>query len=155
MKATLVALGLLVLAGGVVWIFYPTSIPARQHVYQPVSPDEFRALRSLAIDVGRTLEGDGISLDAGDEASSSLMFSCADVPILAFMNNEHALVVMEFAGSEQRAPGFNAQAVALTQTLVRMRSTDGEAEMPAVPTGIEAFVLKSRDGLDLAARCTD
>jgi hypothetical protein len=152
MKAVAIVIGILVLTGALVWVMYPTSIPARQDVYRPLSASEFRAIRSLAIEIERSGVGPGVELNAGDEASNSLEFSCKGVPLVVLINSEQALVVMEFAGFEARAPGLGDTVGVLSRSLVRMQAADTQ-EIPAEPTGFESFLLKYRDGLDLTADC--
>jgi hypothetical protein len=153
MKTIVIAFGLVVLAGALAWVMYPTSLPARQQVYRPVPTAEFRAIRSLAIGIARSGVGAGVELEAGDEASHALLFSCNGVPLVSLMNSEQALVVMEFAGFDTRAPGLAAKVGVLSDALVPMQATPARSGMPSEPTGFESFVLKHRDGLDLAERC--
>jgi len=155
MKTTIVvcvAVGLCLAA--LVWVFFPVSIESNLQTFVPLTIEEFAQVRSDAIAAEDSLKLKGIELIAGDPKSQSIQFDCKGVPVLTLINGPVVLSMLTVVDAEQRAPDV----VPFRKRLYPRLKKSGE---PFVrnsalhrPNAIEAFVLKYREGIDVAADCS-
>jgi hypothetical protein len=147
-----VAVGLCLLA--LVWIFFPVSIEASHQRFMPLTNEQFAQVRRDAIDAEVSLRLKGIELIAGDPASHSIQFDCKGVPVLTLINGPIVLSVLTFVDADQRAPDVASFRGRLYPRLKESWEQPIKDPIPTRPNVIEAFVLKHREGIDIAADCS-
>lgn len=155
MKTTIavcVAVGLCLAA--LAWIFFPVSIEAVHQRFMPLTNEEFAKVRREAIDAEVSLRLKGIELIAGDPASHSIQFDCKGVPVLTLINGPIVLSVFTFIDADQRAPGVASFRGRLYPRLKESWEPPIKDPIPTRPNVIEAFVLKHREGINIAADCS-
>lgn len=137
------------------WVFFPTAIGATQQTFRVVSPRDFSQMRSDALSFQRSVALNGVELIAGDERTDSFGFLCKGVPVLTVMNGPQLLVVQSTVDADERAPGV----IEFRDKIVSGLTPAGASLVPkdpiSVPSGVEAFVLKHRDGLDVSTNCRE
>jgi len=135
------------------WVFYPTSLGSELKTFTPLSPESYAEVRSSAIAYARTISTKGIDINAGTDPASPFVFSCNGVPLLIVVNGPIALTVNVMADADERAPdlkGFREEMV--SQFVPAGHPLENSAEFDQ-PAGLEAFVLKYRDGIDVSQSC--
>ncbi|QWF16776.1 hypothetical protein [Lysobacter capsici] len=155
MKTTIavcVAVGLCLAA--LAWIFFPVSIEASPQRFMPLTTVEFAQVRRDAIDAEVSLKLKGIELIAGDPASHSIQFDCKGVPVLTLINGPIVLTVLTMVDADQRAPDVVSFRERLYPRLKESWEQPIKDPIPTRPNVIEAFVLKHREGIDIAADCS-
>jgi hypothetical protein len=137
-----------------VWVFYPTSLRARSDTFRTLPAIEFEQVRREALLFEQEASLPGVELKVGDDRSNSIQFDCRGVPVLLLMNEQFGLVVMTMAGAHRRAPEVIAYRDQLIRRFERRGVSEGrDTDLPE-PAGLEAFVLKHRDGIDISADCS-
>lgn len=152
MKKIAVAIALFCAVGFAV-VFFPTALETDNDRFEPLSRSDFALLRERALAAGEPLRRLGITVSAGDPKSQSIKFECKGVPELILLNDERVFSVLTSAGAAQRAP----EAIRFRDRLLpQLRRVSGQpAEAPAsLPGPFEAFVLRTRDGIDLRVDCS-
>ncbi|WP_312315872.1 hypothetical protein [Stenotrophomonas sp.] len=134
------------------WVFYPTALGAELGTFAPLSDEEYADLRRSAIDFARTVEHKGIVLRAGSERTRAFEFSCKGVPLL-LVDNGPLLFVDVMAEADRRAPDLLKFRETMYSRLTPSGRPGGPPGPPAEPVGLEAFVLKHRDGIDVSQQC--
>ncbi|MET4618283.1 hypothetical protein ABIA71_003887 [Stenotrophomonas sp. 2619] len=140
-------------AAGIVWVTYPTTLESELQTFQPLPPEAFEAIRNDAIAFARSSASKGIVIETGSVRSRVFELRCGNVPLLLMENGHDLLTVDVFAHADERAPGI-AQ---LRGQLVSKLVPEGQASRPGPfsgePSGLEAFIMKHRDGIDITYQC--
>lgn len=135
------------------WVFYPTSLGSELKTFTPLAPEAYAELRSSAIEYSRTIEASGVNIRAGSHQTAPFQFYCKGVPLLLVGNSPLVLTVNVFANADDRAPALKKFREEMLLQLVpagRPLESDRTVEQPA---GLEAMVLKYRDGIDVSQSC--
>jgi len=136
------------------WVFFPLSIGAVHQRFMPLTAMEFAQVRRDAIDAEVLLKLKGIELIAGDPASHSIQFDCKGVPVLTLINGPIVLSVLTMVDADQRAPDVVSFRERLYPRLKEFWEQPIKDPIPTRPNVVEAFVLKHREGIDIAADCS-
>ncbi|UOF14655.1 hypothetical protein IEQ11_23570 [Lysobacter capsici] len=147
-----VATGLCFLA--LAWVFFPVSVEADHQTFMPLTADEFAQVRAEAIDAEASLRLKGIELIAGDPASHSIQFDCKGVPVLTLINGPIVLSVLTMVDADQRAPDVVSFRGRLYPRFKESWEQPVKGAVPTRPNVVEAFVLKHREGMNMAADCS-
>ncbi|WP_157754241.1 hypothetical protein [Lysobacter capsici] len=150
--AVYVAVGLCLAA--LAWVFFPVSIEAVHQRFMPLTADEFAQVRAEAIDAEASLRLKGIELIAGDPASHSIQFDCKGVPVLTLINGPIVLSVLTMVDADQRAPDVVSFRGRLYPRFKESWEQPVKGAVPTRPNVVEAFVLKHREGMNMAADCS-
>jgi len=135
------------------WVFYPTSLGSELKTFTPLAPEAYAELRSSAIEYSRTIDANGVAISAGSDEAAPFQFYCKGVPLLLVSNSSLVLTVNAFANADERTPDLKKFREEMLSQLVpagRPLETGRAVEQPA---GLEAFVLKYRDGIDVSQSC--
>lgn len=134
------------------WVLFPTSLGSRHETFKPLHASDFSRIRDDAITFGRSVSPNGIEVISGDAGSQSIQFNCQGVPVLTLINGSTILSILTYAGADQRAPDIVFFRDHLYPKLMRSGSSLGVDVKQ--PSGVGAFVLKYRDGIDVSADCS-
>ncbi|WP_282296521.1 hypothetical protein [Stenotrophomonas sp. PS02289] len=138
---------------GLAWMLYPTSISFKLETFAALRHDEFLDVRRSAEAFALTVESKGIEFRAGSERTHSFSFRCKGVPLLFVDNGPDILFVSAMAGADDRAPDLRRFRENMVAVLKRSGQPAGPPGPPDEPTGLDAFVLKHRDRVDLSQQC--
>lgn len=150
--AVYVAVGLC--SAALAWVFFPVSIEAVHQTFVPLTTEEFAQVRRDAIAAEDSLKLKGIELIAGDPKSQSIQFDCKGVPVLTLINGPVVLSVLTVVDADQRAPDVASFRKRLYPQLKKSGEPLLRDSALDRPNAIEAFVFKYREGIDLAADCS-
>ncbi|WP_282296518.1 hypothetical protein [Stenotrophomonas sp. PS02289] len=135
------------------WVFYPTSLGSELKTFTPLSPEAYARVRSSAIEHSKTIAGKGIDINAGMDPAAPFAFYCNGVPLLLVDNGHIALTVNVMANADERAPSLKSFREEMLSQLVPEGRPLNAGQAIEQPAGLEAFVLKYRDGIDVSQQC--
>jgi len=152
MKTLSVGFAMIAVLAVAFWACSPATFEARHETFMPLAPSEFRNVRAEAISLEQAVGRDGIELIAGDSSSQSLQFNCKGVPVLTLINGSEYLSILTYFAADQRAPRVNEFREHLRDRLTPTENRNNQSQ-PVKPSGIDIFLLKYRDGIDIGRTC--
>lgn len=135
------------------WVFYPTGIQSESGTFEKLTREEYLGIRKSAEEFARTVSPKGVEFYGGPASASSFEFTCKGVPLLLVDNSFILFRVHLMAGAERRSPEIMKFRELMVSRLKPSGQPGGPLGPPAVPRGIEAFVLKYRDDIDVSQQC--
>ncbi|PTT63077.1 hypothetical protein DBR34_07580 [Stenotrophomonas sp. HMWF003] len=143
----------LVVAAGIVWMTYPTVLESELKTFRSLSPEDFEVIRGSAITFARENATKGIVIDPGQERSQVFVLRCKSVPLLLVENGYDVLTIDAFAHADVRSPSTSALREQMESTFIPEGQPGKSGHVSGEPSGLEAFIMKHRDGIDVAQRC--
>ncbi|WP_329853055.1 hypothetical protein [Stenotrophomonas pavanii] len=143
----------LVVAAGIVWITYPTSLESELRTFRSLPPEAFKMLRDDAIAFARANASKGITIEAAPPQSSVFELRCRRVPLLLVENGHDLLTLDIFGYADRRAPGIAKLQDQMTSRLIPEGQPGKPGPISGEPSGLEALIMKHRDGVDVAQQC--
>ncbi|WP_431598127.1 hypothetical protein [Stenotrophomonas sp.] len=141
------------LAAALVWVLFPTGLESKLSTFRTLTVEEYKVIRDDASAFSKTVESKGIRVHLGPDRGASFEFTCKGVPLLLIDNGPILLTAHSFGNVDQRAPGLRA----FREHLYAQLTPEGRPAVSELihgePTGLEAFILKHRDGIDIAEQC--
>lgn len=141
------------LAAALVWVLYPTGLQSQLSTFRTLTVEEYKMIRDDASAFAKTVESTGIRVHLGPDRGTSFEFTCKGVPLLMIDNGPILLTANAIGNADQRAPALQAFREHLYSQLTPEGRPLVSGPVTGEPTGLEAFILKHRDGIDLAEQC--
>ncbi len=141
------------LAAALVWVLFPTGLESKLSTFRTLTVEEYKMIRDDASAFARTVESKGIRVHLGPDRGTSFEFTCKGVPLLLIDNGPILLTANTFGNTDQRAPALRAFREHLYAQLTPEGRPGASGLIHGEPTGLEAFILKHRDGIDIAEQC--
>ncbi|WP_442252980.1 hypothetical protein ACS0OX_10145 [Stenotrophomonas pavanii] len=152
LTSSLTFLGLVV-AAGIVWITYPTSLESELRTFRSLPPEAFKMLRDDAIAFARANASKGITIEAGPPQSSVFELRCRKAPLLLVENGHDLLTLDIFGYADRRAPGIAKLQDQMTSRLIPKGQPGKPGPISGEPSGLEALIMNHRDGIDITQQC--
>ncbi|RRU25607.1 hypothetical protein EGJ34_00640 [Stenotrophomonas sp. 278] len=149
----LIASAILIAVAGLFWMLYPTSFKSELKTFLPIPQESYEEVRRSAIDFSKEVDAKGVRLSVGSDPDAPFQFFCGDVPLLLVNNGSIALTVNIMANSDERAPELRRFREEMLRKFTPAGGPLETARKIEQPRGLEAFMLKYRDGIDVSKHC--
>ena len=153
MRAPVVFLFGVAAVAGFAWLTYPTGLESELKTFRTLSSEEYMAIRASAIAFARERAASGITISPGTERAQVFELQCKSVPLLLVENGYDLALVDVFGYADRRAPGIEKLVHQMDATFVPEGRPGRPGPISGEPAGLEAFIMKHRDGIDIADKC--
>jgi hypothetical protein len=138
-----------------VWVAYPTSIPATSYTANRLNPDAYVALKQDMLAYESEHRATGIEIRGDARAVGSIALYCKGVPLIVAANDPEAMTLQVLGDARVRPPKLAALINELALRLKGAGGMEALGEQQHDVSRIDRFVLKHRDRVDLDSSCEE